>query len=242
VSGHIKNILGQRFGNFTVINFVRLDRGGAIWLVQCVCGNKVERLASLFTRVKNAVTHCGCKTSKNRSNKGSKNANYIHGRSKTKEYSNEGCHKRRIKLKNSNRSITFYTESFKINKPKIDYCVYCGSTDSLSTDHIIPISKGGNQDIKNLVTACKSCNASKNALFFIDWYLKTNRCKRSLDDILKDMGFDSLVHLQNYQDYLCPEHITKNKNRVFNLQYYATKRNIILLDRYYQSLDHYPTH
>lgn len=40
-------------------------------------------------------------------------------------------------------------------------CQYCGSVIDLTLDHLIPRSKGGQSNWKNLVTACKSCNARK---------------------------------------------------------------------------------
>ena len=43
-------------------------------------------------------------------------------------------------------------------------CMYCGSQFSargLSRDHIVPLSKGGNDSWKNVVTACKRCNNRK---------------------------------------------------------------------------------
>jgi len=40
-------------------------------------------------------------------------------------------------------------------------CQYCGSTGNLSIDHVIPRSKGGGSNWKNLATACKPCNAKK---------------------------------------------------------------------------------
>lgn len=40
-------------------------------------------------------------------------------------------------------------------------CQYCGSPRDLTLDHVIPRSKGGPSNWKNLVTACKSCNARK---------------------------------------------------------------------------------
>ena len=40
-------------------------------------------------------------------------------------------------------------------------CQYCGSVRDLTLDHVIPRSKGGGSNWKNLVTACKSCNARK---------------------------------------------------------------------------------
>jgi 5-methylcytosine-specific restriction endonuclease McrA len=41
-------------------------------------------------------------------------------------------------------------------------CVVCGSCENLTIDHIIPITKGGTNDICNLQPMCKSCNSAKN--------------------------------------------------------------------------------
>lgn len=55
-----------------------------------------------------------------------------------------------------------------------DYkCVYCGSTEDLTLDHIIPLSRGGNNDASNLATACRSCNSSKGAKTLQEWRRNT---------------------------------------------------------------------
>lgn len=40
-------------------------------------------------------------------------------------------------------------------------CVCCGETKELTIDHVIPLSKGGRNDIDNIQPLCKSCNSSK---------------------------------------------------------------------------------
>lgn len=40
-------------------------------------------------------------------------------------------------------------------------CVYCGSDERLTCDHVIPVSKGGKTVLENLATCCKSCNSKK---------------------------------------------------------------------------------
>lgn len=41
-------------------------------------------------------------------------------------------------------------------------CVYCGEAKRLEADHKVPISRGGSNDITNIVPACRSCNARKS--------------------------------------------------------------------------------
>ena len=49
-------------------------------------------------------------------------------------------------------------------------CVYCGSTENLSVDHLFPRIKGGADNVENLVCSCKSCNSSKGKKDLVVWY------------------------------------------------------------------------
>lgn len=42
-------------------------------------------------------------------------------------------------------------------------CVYCGSTENLAADHLVPERLGGQTTFDNLVTACKTCNSRRGA-------------------------------------------------------------------------------
>ena len=42
-------------------------------------------------------------------------------------------------------------------------CVYCGATEDLTQDHIIPLIRGGPHTISNVAPACRSCNSRKGA-------------------------------------------------------------------------------
>ena len=41
-------------------------------------------------------------------------------------------------------------------------CGYCGDTENLTMDHVIPKSRGGRNSWSNLVTCCKKCNGRKD--------------------------------------------------------------------------------
>lgn len=49
-------------------------------------------------------------------------------------------------------------------------CVYCGSAEGLSTDHLIPRSRGGPDIPDNAVVSCRSCNSSKGSRGVYEWY------------------------------------------------------------------------
>jgi hypothetical protein len=51
-------------------------------------------------------------------------------------------------------------------------CCYCGSTKALTLDHLIPVSRGGEDSGDNLVWACRTCNCSKGATDLMEWHGK----------------------------------------------------------------------
>jgi 5-methylcytosine-specific restriction endonuclease McrA len=57
-------------------------------------------------------------------------------------------------------------------------CAYCKEQrkHSLTQDHIIPLSKGGNHTAQNIVPACLSCNTSKQAQSVEEFTLRKGIC------------------------------------------------------------------
>jgi hypothetical protein len=49
-------------------------------------------------------------------------------------------------------------------------CAYCGSTESLTNDHIVPKRECHFAEIHNIVKACKHCNSSKGDKDLIEWW------------------------------------------------------------------------
>lgn len=50
------------------------------------------------------------------------------------------------------------------------HCAYCGSSQSLTIDHVFPRARGGADDADNAVWACRSCNSSKGKRDLLEWY------------------------------------------------------------------------
>ena len=48
-------------------------------------------------------------------------------------------------------------------------CAYCGSTENITIDHIVPLSRGGKHEASNLAPACLPCNCSKSGQLLSEW-------------------------------------------------------------------------
>jgi hypothetical protein len=59
------------------------------------------------------------------------------------------------------RDLVFNRDGFQ--------CVYCGTKETLTLDHVIPYSKGGSDEPENLSTCCQSCNSKKHARTPEEW-------------------------------------------------------------------------
>ncbi|MBO6168380.1 MAG: HNH endonuclease [Bacteroidales bacterium] len=71
-------------------------------------------------------------------------------------------------------------------------CVYCGTTENLSVDHLFPRIKGGADNVENLICSCKSCNSSKGKKDLMAWYRDRNR----FPSIMVLRRYLKLVHQQ----------------------------------------------
>ncbi len=105
---------------------------------------------------------------------GEKHWNYKDGRSYNCDYRKKFRleHKERYNLYQLRRGNvaksnggSFSIEEWESLKKSCDfYCLACGKKEpeiKLTIDHIVPISKGGSSDIKNIQPLCRSCNSKK---------------------------------------------------------------------------------
>ncbi len=54
------------------------------------------------------------------------------------------------------------------------YCAYCGASGILQWEHIVPPSRGGPDNIDNLVQSCGKCNRDKSTRNPLEWYAARN--------------------------------------------------------------------
>lgn len=92
--------------------------------------------------------------------------------------------RRRSPCSNSNRMITIRALAY-IRQDKM--CYWCGikmingpdnrhsqQHKKLSADHLIPVSKGGTDDEKNIVASCRKCNSERAGwkpiiIYYVRW-------------------------------------------------------------------------
>lgn len=68
-------------------------------------------------------------------------------------------------------------QSISMKQETGNHCVYCGKkSDSLQIDHVVPLSRGGADDVTNAVTACPKCNISKHNKTLIFWLYQQRNC------------------------------------------------------------------
>ena len=71
-------------------------------------------------------------------------------------------------------------------------CCYCGKELPLAQEHFIALSMGGEYTHNNIISACKSCNSSKQDRDFFVWYpMQPYYSKKREKKILKYLGYEN---------------------------------------------------
>jgi len=60
---------------------------------------------------------------------------------------------------------------------KPNECIYCGSKENLTIEHLLPKNKGGPDIPDNTILACKKCNSSKGKKRLYEWFGLKNKDK-----------------------------------------------------------------
>ncbi len=121
-----------------------------------------------------------------------------------------------LKKKPLSKKIRF--EVFKRDQFK---CQYCGSSAPdvvLHVDHINPVSKGGDNDLLNLITSCEPCNNGKRARLLDDKSV-VEKQKKMLDELDNRREQLSMVlqwrdELKKFDDELLNEIASRIEDRL----------------------------
>lgn len=65
-------------------------------------------------------------------------------------------------LKNGKIHMSGTIRENKHERTVRNMCIYCGSTENIQTDHIVPVKLGGPDDANNLIDCCRTCNIKKS--------------------------------------------------------------------------------
>lgn len=67
------------------------------------------------------------------------------------------------------RSIVLKRDWLRLIQRYDHRCAYCEERKPLTADHIVPLSRGGQHAIGNLLPACRSCNSQKHTRLLVEW-------------------------------------------------------------------------
>lgn len=73
------------------------------------------------------------------------------------------------KLRNGDISISETIREWEREQELPKECVFCGTSENLTTDHLIPRNRGGDDSSENLVLACRTCNSSRGNRGIFEW-------------------------------------------------------------------------
>ena len=110
------------------------------------------------------------------------------------------------KLRDGNITISDTIREWEREQTLPKHCVFCGATNELTVDHLIPKSRGGSDSSDNLVLACKSCNSSRKDKGIFEW-LGLEK-KDLLHRLVAGKYLKQLLHLHNQKGTL---YITKHE-------------------------------
>ncbi|NCC64746.1 MAG: HNH endonuclease, partial [Spirochaetia bacterium] len=84
---------------------------------------------------------------------------------------------------------------FEVFKRDLFTCQYCGKKAPeaiLEIDHIIPVSKGGDNSIENLVAACRECNGGKSNKKLSE-LSEVEKSRRQLEDLQEKKNMTDMI-------------------------------------------------
>lgn len=96
---------------------------------------------------------------------GEKSGRYVHGKSHTKEFKAFYERNRNYRKKCNGGNHTYY-DWLALKWAYGNKCIYCGKMEpevKITEDHVIPLIKGGTNNIENIQPLCFVCNSRKGS-------------------------------------------------------------------------------
>lgn len=139
-------------------------------------------------------------------------------------------------IERTERRLFTREERIEILKSSNNRCACCGkklTTKSMTVEHIIPLYRGGTNDMENLTALCKTCNEDKGNILYLpkSFYsalMGTNRIKQ-MDKMVREWfkGYKDNLDIERYP-LIAPKHNVainplsssqrKNVNLIYNRQ------------------------
>lgn len=161
------DIAGHRFGKLTAIARFDTDkRGSARWRCSCDCGG--EKIVTVAKLRYGITVSCGCA----RRVAGQKPLCSPRALAKSTEYS----HRRRSRALEAGGTWTADQIAALFQRQR-GRCACCREKlgHSYHRDHIVPLARGGSNDITNIELLCAPCNLNKGALDPLEWARRNGR-------------------------------------------------------------------
>lgn len=153
IESNKKDIKGVRSGKLVAISPTKkTTSGGVWWKCRCDCGNYKE--VTTYNIKSGHVISCGC------------------ARKRRGKYRKAELREKKLYYENTRRARklkafgVFTEKEVKIlydrQSKKCAICFVMLPYDRIERDHVIPLARGGANDISNIQILCRSCNARKN--------------------------------------------------------------------------------
>lgn len=81
----------------------------------------------------------------------------------------EAASRRRARKRNAERLQVSKKDWNRLVDRHRGCCFYCGESKPLTTEHVVPLSRGGRHAIGNILPVCFSCNSAKRDRFIVEW-------------------------------------------------------------------------
>ena len=146
------------------------NRGSADWLSSaCKVCVDAANMSNYFADPKKAYVRQKAWTEANRAAVNARGRARRRSSAKVREQQREGRRKWRARKRNAEVNDLTEKQWSELLAVNGAHCAYCGSTEHIAQDHAVPLSRGGDHTLVNVVPACRSCNSRKHTMTLLEF-------------------------------------------------------------------------